>query len=787
MPLKYRLDELGWHGFERITQSLLKAEIGIGIENWSGHSDLGRDAYCPADLHFPERSVLSKGPFVFQVKFVRGANAAGAQPFALVRNAIKAEIKTIKQRMASRVWQAPRSYVLLTNAPLTAKRRIELRELLGAALSDAIVFSLGATDICDLLDKAPEIRKSHPEILGLSDLQALIREAASPAILERSAAAIQEAEEVSRVFVATRAYRETLDLLSRHNFVVLDGPPEMGKTAIARMVALAKVLDQWTAIECRSPDEFFASWITSSRQIFIADDALGRTEFDITLGRQWERDLPRIIRRIDANHWLVWTTRKHILARALSSMDLTSPAEAFPLPSEVIVDASGLTTEEKAQILYRHAKNAILGDNHIALIREFAPRIVKSNFFTPERIRRFVQEGLPEISDSINEGSLDSTTLNALIDEAIQSPTKRMRRAFAGLPATHRSLLVDMLECKSYCTPDSLLEVYRSRHGAITVSAFREAVDDLIGTFIKVKYSTSLDWIHPSYRDIVIDAVSEDAGLQMEFLRTATLQGLSLAFSTEGGANGSRRMPFMQCPDSWPLAGDLLATAIRGPGLPQVVDIVRNVFLETRDNVKTVGQADRLIATVLDALNESLRGSRPLRTQDIEALRRLFSVDGVDPPDFELTGLLCSRLSEIQQELRADPEFDSGLVQEVFALVNWIQRFEPATLFDVSITCKLDSILELIYEYAGYEAEAQVDEYGDYDEDIAECERLSAAFESLNYGDIERATDIAYMLDMQREEYEEYQNPEESFEDENDLLGGTRTSSFDVTVFFSDL
>jgi hypothetical protein len=64
--LRYRLDDLGWYQFEWLCQSLLKASIGLGVECWGGHSDLGRDAYCQSDLPFPSNSSISKGPFCFK-------------------------------------------------------------------------------------------------------------------------------------------------------------------------------------------------------------------------------------------------------------------------------------------------------------------------------------------------------------------------------------------------------------------------------------------------------------------------------------------------------------------------------------------------------------------------------------------------------------------------------------------------------------------------------------------------------------------------------------------------
>ena len=57
-------------------------------------------------------------------------------------------------------------------------------------------------------------------------------EVARRSTLDRAAAA-----RLAAVFVPTRAYRRALRRCAEHRFAVLTGPPEMGKTAVARMVA----------------------------------------------------------------------------------------------------------------------------------------------------------------------------------------------------------------------------------------------------------------------------------------------------------------------------------------------------------------------------------------------------------------------------------------------------------------------------------------------------------------------------------------------------------------------
>jgi conflict system STAND superfamily ATPase len=255
--IKYNLDRLGWYDFERLVQSLLKEDVGLAVEGWGGRRDFGIDAYYGGELHFPEKQYLSRGPFLFQIKFVENANAAGATPYPVLRDAVAKELRRIEDRVAKDEWEDPAHYVLLTNAVVTGERRTELKEMLRQQLSKAqITVSLG-NDVCDRLDCYPELRRSFPQILGLQDLNALFRSAINQSLLNRSSVLQASAVGLLPVFVPTRVYERTWQVLRKHHFVVLEGPPEMGKTAIADVVAVTQLSLGWHALVCQDPDDFF--------------------------------------------------------------------------------------------------------------------------------------------------------------------------------------------------------------------------------------------------------------------------------------------------------------------------------------------------------------------------------------------------------------------------------------------------------------------------------------------------------------------------------------------------
>lgn len=256
----------------------------------------------------------------------------------------------------------------------------------------------------------------------------------------------------------------------------------MGKTAIALMIAMFQMTLNWQAILCNKPNDFFQLYDGASKQIFIADDAFGRTEYDTSRGQEWEQDLSRILNRVDSSHWLVWTSRRHILERAMAQIDLQGRARQFPQVAEVIVNADKLSLPEKALILYRHAKAVGLDSEAKEIIKQFAHDIVYNPYFTPERIRRLVEEVLPDLKEQLHNVTLVRT---AIID-VLETPTDRVRKTFEKLSGNHKRLLLALLEAGHEANTSELKQLYED-FGAPTEPKmnFETVLDELTESFIR--------------------------------------------------------------------------------------------------------------------------------------------------------------------------------------------------------------------------------------------------------------------------------------------------------------
>lgn len=491
---RYQLDDLGWYQFEMLIQSLLKAVCGLGVESWGKRQDFGRDSFCQNPLSFPGKE-QNEGPFIFQVKFVENANAAGAKPEDALVSAVNKEKSAIQHRKKAQKWQDPKYFTLITNAPLSADLRIKLRDILIKEFPQTAVTIWGEGDVSDILDEQQTIRRSFPQLLSLRELDYLIENLLNKSIIERSQSAIGEARLIIPVFVPTSAYRHCWDTLSKHYFAVLDGPPEVGKTAIAWMIAITLVINKWQAIACYKPDDFFQLYKSDVAQVFIADDAFGRTEFDVTHSREWERDLDKILNRLDKDHWLIWTSRKHILERALHEMDLQGDVSHFPDPAEVLVDAGKLSLEEKALILYRHAKAANLEKETKEIVKKHAMMITNNQNFTPERIRRFIKEVLPQMVPLYEKGELTDQDISIEIERAITQPTEMMKKSFEKLSDAHKYVLLSLLKGGDRPSIESIKINYQTlSENENQGESFETLLNDLSESFIRITEDRADEW-----------------------------------------------------------------------------------------------------------------------------------------------------------------------------------------------------------------------------------------------------------------------------------------------------
>jgi hypothetical protein len=370
----------------------------------------------------------------------------------------------------------------------------------------------------------------------------------------------------------------------------------MGKTAIAWMIAAVQLTQNWEAVDCDGPDEFFDCYKPERKQILVADDAFGTTEYETTRGSSWGRQMHKILPKLDGKHWLIWTSRMHILQKALHEMSLQGKAGNFPRPGEVVVNASNIERDEKALILYRHARAANLNPAAKAIIRKNASSIIDSSHFTPERTRRLVLDSLPELSLKIALPKTSDIDLREELMKAIEHPTDRMRKAFQKLEKAHKWMLIALLDCDRGASLADLDVAFR--RFAETRRPIAEEARLLEEAFLEVT-GYGVDWIHPSYRDLVIEELESDESAATHFLQHCSLTGLELSVSVAGGAKGDRQFPLMAASQSWEIVRErfvqILKTAEDQFGVWAVLRVLHSALQSATDLPDILGHLSGIL------------------------------------------------------------------------------------------------------------------------------------------------------------------------------------------------
>jgi hypothetical protein len=602
--LRYDLDKLGWYEFEHLCQAVLKHKLGLGVEAWGGTHDLGRDAYYPEALKYPTEETQG-GPFLFQCKFINGANSAESHVEKPVLNAIKQECGAIKKRLSVKKWKIlPTVYTFLTNAILTGNVRSQIEENIRAVLPDSIIVLQGGDDICALIDLTTGIARRFPQILSLNDLDVLLSDCVNKDILNRSEAAIDEAKEISKVFVPTEAYSKVINVLQRFHYVVLEGAPEVGKTAIGRMIALSYIPEGWEVVECRLPNDFLCKYNHDQKQIFVADDSFGRTEYNPERVSHWQDELPFILRKIGKHHLLIMTSRKHLLEMAREKLDVPGANQDFPLPAEVLVDVSSLTKEEKGLMLYKHMKNAYLTIAQKMFVRGLAKTIIHHTGFTPERIRELTLK------------TKANRCTSELIEETLTNPTGRMSKTYRKLPVAHKWFMIAVLLNQANVfsnDPEKIKNFYEVLCPSEEMVNFRTITVQLSEAFIKTTpcfapdgriAAELINWIHPSCGDMVAVELSDNPKDRIHFLTHCDISGLKYAVSVGGGSKGSNVLPLLKSPKDWAIFKSRCNTEWDAELLNNISDSIQQLTKSTNHHKEKKLLEDVLREVVTNAIEQ---------------------------------------------------------------------------------------------------------------------------------------------------------------------------------------
>jgi hypothetical protein len=121
-----------------------------------------------------------------------------------------------------------------------------------------------------------------------------------------------------------------------------------------------------------------------------------------------------------------------------------------------------------------------------------------------------------------------------------------------------------------------------------------------------------VEWVHPSWRDLVIEHLAADDQAREHFLRRCSVHGGLLALSTAGGQTGERRFPLLRCDADWDALTDRLYALVPELEDGELVGLLDALTVAAREllNSPSGPELDALARAVLARMTQQWSAQR---------------------------------------------------------------------------------------------------------------------------------------------------------------------------------
>jgi hypothetical protein len=311
-----------------------------------------------------------------------------------------------------------------------------------------------------------------------------------------------------------------------------------------------------------------------------------------------------------------------------------------------------------------------------------------------------------------------------------------------------------------------------------------------------------VQWIHPSYRDLVVEELRADDRLRSRFLEVADLEGIKLAVSQAGGTSGQRCLPLLITVKDWELLSERCLCLFGTDDDERTIQLLRvlrsaTVDLDGEDRTRMVDTLSACCEAVRKKWDESRAAVKE------GSLRELFDASVlIDPLPVapRLGPTWNSATSALRRSLRESAEksvsLDAPAVLEWAKLTGLLVSNEPRFMRQVNFPkAFVGDIAQLL---VSAEAEAEADTVPERPDDIwAEADRMSTLEQALTALANavprmrrrlqETRSIVSSAEDQLREAYKETARDEDAYLEEEADGDSRATPAFDLDALFSDL
>lgn len=491
--MSYSFENLSPADFEDLARDLVGRQLNVRFEAFSSGPDGGIDGRHASG---PKTTVLQ-------------AKHYARSTYASLRAVMKRERAAIDALKPSR-------YLLVTSRAISPNNKSEIAAIIGPRLRK-LEDIFGPADLNGLLRRFPDIEKANVK-LWLSS-SAVIERVVRSGVFAYTAASRAEIEDKVKVYAQNPSFAEARQRLETSHVIIISGPPGVGKTTLAEMLAYAYISEEWEFIAIRSLDDGFSRIVDTKRQIFFFDDFLGKIALDTSSLANKDSELAKFIRRVrkSKNARFILTTRAYIFeeARRMSEHLADHGLEI----TRYLLDVGIYTRRIRVRILYNHivVSNPPVEYRRALTNVEVLKKIIDHPNYNP----RIVEA----MTDMIRMKDIEPHSYAEAFVEALNNPHQIWDIAFrTHIAAMCRHLLMGLFFCSEYgILLDELKAVFDALHPALCnhfglsrdPKDFEESIKILEGSFINIR-GTVVSFLNPSVRDY-LNAYLNDIKLLIVF------------------------------------------------------------------------------------------------------------------------------------------------------------------------------------------------------------------------------------------------------------------------------